>query len=110
MRSTHGLPCAHKIAEHVSCAQPIPILDINPHWMKLNLQKHQEGEASFEMSIDTEMSCIWTRFHMSDQAGKLTLKRKLRELGDPATTFLIPPPQKVKTKGRPFEGNFINSA
>ncbi|CAH9077106.1 unnamed protein product, partial [Cuscuta epithymum] len=101
MRSTHGLPCAHEIVEYVRCAKPIPISDINPHWMRLNMQKHQESDVPFEISIDTEMNSIWTRFQRCDQAGKLALKRKLRELGDPATTFLIPPPEKVKTKGRP---------
>lgn len=33
------------------------------------------------------------------------MKRKLRELGNPSTTFLIPPLNKAKTKGRPSSKN-----
>ena len=41
------------------------------------------------------------QFADCDEAGKIALKRKLRELGYPATTSMFPPLEKVKAKGRP---------
>ncbi|XP_057806170.1 PKS-NRPS hybrid synthetase cheA-like [Salvia miltiorrhiza] len=106
IKSTHGLPCAHEIAECQRNLCPISISKIHPHWLKLNLEKSQPSCDLFEVSIDDEMKTIWSRFHASDEIGKLTLKRKLRDLGNPATTFLTPPLEKCKTKGRPLLKKF----
>ncbi|KAH6787647.1 hypothetical protein C2S52_007199, partial [Perilla frutescens var. hirtella] len=101
IRRTHGLPCAHKIAEYLRDFRPISLSIIHPHWLKLNLRRAQPDCGSYKVSIDDEMNTIWSRFQASDQPGKLALKRKLRELGNPVTTFLTPPLEKSKTKGRP---------
>lgn len=101
IRNTHGLSCAHEIAECLRDLRPISISSVNPHWLKLDLKISQVSYDSFEVNIDDEINTIWSRFYASNQVGKLAMKRKLRELGNPATTFLAPPLQKCKTKGRP---------
>ena len=37
LRHTHGLPCAHEIAEYVSAGHPIPLDCTHMHWRKLDL-------------------------------------------------------------------------
>ncbi|KAH6792406.1 hypothetical protein C2S52_002883 [Perilla frutescens var. hirtella] len=101
IRKTHGLPCAHEIAEYIRDFRPISLSIIHPHWLKLNLKRSQPSCDSYKVSIDDEINTIWSRFQASDQPGKLALKRKLRELANPTTTFLAPPVEKSKTKGRP---------
>ncbi|KAH6801481.1 hypothetical protein C2S52_001945 [Perilla frutescens var. hirtella] len=100
IRRTHGLPCAHEIAEFLRDFRPISLSTVHPHWLKLNLKKVQLSNDPFVVTIDDEISTIWSRFNTSDEVGKLALKRKLRELGNPTTTFLTPPLEKCKTKGR----------
>lgn len=100
LRKTHGLPCAHEIAEYLRDFRPISLSSIHSHWLKLNLRKSQPSCDSYKVNIDDEINTILLCFQASDQPGKLALKRKLRELGNPATTFLTPPLEKPKTKGR----------
>lgn len=72
IRSTHGLPCAHEIAEYKRDFRPIPLSSVHSHWMKLNLKSSQPTSNFFQISIDDEMNAIWSRFHSSNRAGKLT--------------------------------------
>ncbi|KAH6797774.1 hypothetical protein C2S52_022328 [Perilla frutescens var. hirtella] len=97
---TQRLPCAHEIAEFVRDFRPISLSTVHPHWLKLNLKKVQLNYDPFVVTIDDEINTIWSCFNTSDQARKLALKRKLRELGNLAATFLTPPLEKSKTKGR----------
>lgn len=50
------------------------------------------------MSIGDEIATILSRLHASNLTGKLALKIKLRELGNPATTFLTLPEKSNGTK------------
>ncbi|KAL6178464.1 hypothetical protein ACLB2K_049982 [Fragaria x ananassa] len=38
IRSTHGLPCAHQIANYMREGRPIPLKCINSYWRKLDLK------------------------------------------------------------------------
>ena len=73
---------------------------VHPHWMKLELMKEKINEVSFDLNIKVELKSIKAHFVVCDETGKLALKRKLGELGDPSTTFLIPPRKKIKRKDR----------
>lgn len=48
------------------------------------------------------MKMIWLLFAASEHVTKVAWKKKLTELGDPATTIFIPSSVKVRTKGHPF--------
>ncbi|XVE89339.1 hypothetical protein DITRI_Ditri19aG0193900 [Diplodiscus trichospermus] len=88
IRGTHGLPCAHEIAEFIKEGRPIPLSVVHPHWTKLDLMKGKVNEVCSELTIVPELEAIFRRFTACDEAGKLALKRRLRELGDP-TMFHI---------------------
>lgn len=51
------------------------------------------------VNIKDEMTTIWERFATLDKYDKLALERKLRELGNPSTKFLVPPLGTTKAKG-----------
>ncbi|XP_052210141.1 uncharacterized protein LOC127813254 [Diospyros lotus] len=102
IRSTHGLPCAHEIAEFIIQGRPIPLSVVHSHWRKLHLmQTSCDEDISSLLMIEPEIDTIYKKFQLESEAGKLVLKQKLRELVDPATTSLMAPSVKVKTKGKP---------
>ncbi|XP_052198258.1 uncharacterized protein LOC127805543 [Diospyros lotus] len=102
IRSTHGLPCAHEIAEFIIQGRPIPLSVVHSHWRKLHLmQTTCDEDISSLLMIEPEIDTIYKKFQLESEAGKLVLKRKLRELVDPATTSLMAQSVKVKTKGKP---------
>ncbi|XP_052193761.1 uncharacterized protein LOC127802110 [Diospyros lotus] len=102
IRSTHGLPCAHEIAEFIIQGRPIPLSVVHSYWRKLHLmQTSCDEDISSLLMIEPEIDTIYKKFQLESEAGKLVLKQKLRELVDPATTSLMAPSVKVKTKGKP---------
>ena len=101
IRCTHGFPYAQKITKFIKDGHPIPLSIVHRHWVKLDLIKGKVNEVSFDLTIEVEWETIWARFAASDEADKLSLKRKLRELGDPSTMFLIPPHEKGNIMGCP---------
>ncbi|XP_052171545.1 uncharacterized protein LOC127787527 [Diospyros lotus] len=96
IRSTHGLPCAHEIAELMMEGRPIPLSFVHPYWTKLDLVN--TVDVSSVLTIDPELESLYNIFQSEPEGGKIVLKQKLRELIDPATTSLIPPSVKVRTK------------
>ena len=62
---------------------------------------YYERQVSSELTITPEIDSILRQFADCDEAGKIALKRKLRELAYPATTSMFAPLEKVKVKGRP---------
>ncbi|XP_052171683.1 PKS-NRPS hybrid synthetase cheA-like [Diospyros lotus] len=99
IRSTHGLPCAHEIAELMMEGRPIPLSFVHPYWTKLDLVN--TVDVSSVLTIDPELESLYNIFQSEPEGGKIILKQKLRELIDPTTTSLIPPSVKVRTKGKP---------
>ncbi|XP_028103952.1 uncharacterized protein LOC114303000 [Camellia sinensis] len=77
LRRTHGLPCVHEIADYMRQGRPIPLSSI--HVEKL------------ELTCIPELKMILKRFNESDIAMKLDMLKKLREIANPASTFLIEP-------------------
>ncbi|KAH9750386.1 protein FAR1-RELATED SEQUENCE [Citrus sinensis] len=102
VRHTHGLPCAHEIGEYKREGRPIPLDSVHSHWRKLDLVC-TSYEKSAELSCTPKMEMIIKSFEDSDGFGKMQIKRKLKELTDPSSTFLIEPTIKDKTRGRPSQ-------
>ena len=96
-RTSYGLPCAHELAELIKEGRTIPLNSVHSHWMKLDTMN---DNVSSELTITPEINSILRQFVDCDEAGKIALKRKLRELAYPATTSMFPPLEKVKEKGR----------
>ena len=106
IRSTYGLPCAHEIAELMMQQQSIPLSFVHPHWTKLNLVQ-TANDLSSVLIIDAKVESIYNIFQSEGATGKIVLKQKLRELIHPATTSLMPPNVKVRTKDKPSSKNKI---
>ena len=97
-RTSYGFPCAHELAELIKEGHTIPLDSVNSHWRKLDTMN---DNVSSELTITPEIDSILRQFANCDEAGKIALKKKLRELAYPATTSMFPPLEKVKAKGRP---------
>ncbi|XP_028057844.1 PKS-NRPS hybrid synthetase CHGG_01239-like [Camellia sinensis] len=80
LRRTHGLPCAHEIADYTRQGRPIPLSSIL--------------EQKLELTCIPELELILKRFEESDIATQLDMLKKLREIANPASTFLIEPDVK----------------
>ncbi|KAL9409227.1 hypothetical protein AB3S75_047588 [Citrus x aurantiifolia] len=100
VRHTHGIPCAHEIARYKREGRPIPLSSINLHWKKLDLLPTTKAETTY-LSCSTEMEMILQRFNNNDYTGKLKILKKLKELANPASTYLIEPEAKARARGRP---------
>ena len=102
IRRTHGLPCAHEIAEYISQGRPIPLSCIHPHWCKLDMLPTAPSTSSC-MSLDckADLQLLEKRFNEYDSTRKLQLLKKIRELSKPESTHLIEPEVKSRTRGRP---------
>ena len=97
-KTSYGLPCAHELAELIKEGRTIPLDNVHSHWRQLDTMN---DNVSSEPTITPEIDSILRQFADCDEAGKIALKRKLRELAYPATTSMFPPLEKVKAKGRP---------
>ena len=97
-RTSYGLPCAHELAELIKEGRTIPLDSVHSHWRQLDTMN---DNVSSELTITPEIDSILRQFANCDEAGKIALKRKLRELAYPATTSMFPPLEKVKAKGHP---------
>lgn len=95
MRTTHGLPCACKLARYV--VDSIPLGVIHMFWRRLSFS--DQGLSEPEAKITEEMETISKRFEELNVCGKVTLKSKLREIAYPTLNSMCHPPKKVKTKG-----------
>ena len=99
IRHTHGLPCAHEIAEYNREGRPIPLDCIHPHWCKLDmLATATPKSSSMELDCIPELELIAQRFKEYDSSRKLQLLNKLRELAVPESTFLIKPEVDTSTR------------
>ena len=95
MRTTHGLPCACKLARYVFGS--IPLDKIHMFWRRLSFS--DQGLSEPRVYITEEIKPISKQFEELDVCGKVTLKSKLREITYPALNYMCAPPEKVKTKG-----------
>ncbi|CAL5327280.1 unnamed protein product [Camellia sinensis] len=93
IRHTHGLPCAHKIANYIRQGRPIPIYSIHSHWRTL--------EIVLELTCEPELEMIVKYFNDCDTTKQLEILKKLGEIANPESTFLIEPDVKPNPRGCP---------
>ncbi|XP_028075934.1 uncharacterized protein LOC114278123 [Camellia sinensis] len=76
VRRTHGLPCAHEIADYIRQGRPIPLDSINPHWRTLEIVQKLKNDK-VELSCEPKFDLILKRFNASDYTMKLEILHKL---------------------------------
>ncbi|XP_028051671.1 uncharacterized protein LOC114256255 [Camellia sinensis] len=99
LQHTHGLQCAHEIAEYFQQGRPIPLSCINPHWRKLDMLPVSES-AFLELDCKTETAFFIEKFQMIDETQQVILLKKLRVLISPDSTFLMELELKTDKRGR----------
>ncbi|KAL5730924.1 [histone H3]-lysine(4) N-trimethyltransferase [Ranunculus cassubicifolius] len=99
VRSTHGLPCAHDIAiyDHESC--PIPLSSIHPFWKKLSGIPTLRDRGDLDNYPEFQM--FVKHYQVSDDLRKKYLLKKLKELADSATPWLVGPLNMIETEVQP---------
>ena len=100
LRRTHGLPCAHEIAEYQRENRPIPLACIDSYWRKLDMLRNSNVQHK-KLSCQAELDRISKRFEDYDDTMKIQLLKKLKELANPESSSLTEPEVKLKTRGRP---------
>ncbi|XP_028116456.1 uncharacterized protein LOC114314191 [Camellia sinensis] len=91
LRHTHGLSCAHEIADYMRQGHSIPLSNIHVHWTRLTICVHNLKVEKLELSCIVELEMILKRFNESAIATQLGMLKKLREIANPASTFVIKP-------------------
>lgn len=97
-RRTYGLPCAHEIAEYKKAGRPIPLDCVDPHWRKLDLVLGPRKQT-VELSCEVELELIAKRFNEQDNAGKLQILKKLKEIANSESTSVVEPAANVNVQG-----------
>ncbi|XP_028078008.1 uncharacterized protein LOC114279918 [Camellia sinensis] len=100
VRRTHGLPCAHEIANYMRENRPITLTSIYSYWTKLDILSTPHI-VSEEWTCSLELELFAKRFEEVDPDVKRFLLQKLRELTKPNCTFFIEPEVKSNPWGRP---------
>ncbi|KAL7180713.1 hypothetical protein ACSBR1_039722 [Camellia fascicularis] len=97
VRRTHGLSCAHEIANYMRKNRSIPLTSVYSYWTKLDILSTPHT-VSEEWTCTPELELFAKRFEEVDPDVKRLLLQKLRELAKPNCTFLIE--SKVKSNPR----------
>ncbi|XP_028102684.1 uncharacterized protein LOC114301927 [Camellia sinensis] len=105
LRHTHGLPCAHEIADYIRQDRPIPLATIHSQWRQLQISICKKEEET-EVTCHAEVELFVNKFNESDRTMRLELLKKLKEIVYPGSTFLVEP--EVKPKTRPRDHKKIN--
>ncbi|CAK8567198.1 unnamed protein product [Lathyrus sativus] len=58
-----------------------------------------DTEDGAEVDVTNAINAMWKRFRSLDVAGNKTLKNRVCEIAYPTTIKMVPPPEKIKTKG-----------
>ena len=100
-RKVYGLPCACELGRYTLSGDPIPIEAIHIHWRKLSMEGKQEVDADdgSELDMTHAIEEIWKKYRATDVVGKRALKSRVCEIAYPTTSKMLPPPEKIKTKG-----------
>ncbi|KAL7195922.1 hypothetical protein ACSBR1_036032 [Camellia fascicularis] len=105
LRHTHGLPCAHEIADYIRQDRPIPLATIHSQWRQLHISICKKEEET-EVTCHAEVELFVNKINASDRTIRLELLKKLKEIVYPGSTFLVEP--EVKPKTRPRDHKKIN--
>ncbi|XP_062010559.1 uncharacterized protein LOC133726936 [Rosa rugosa] len=102
IRKTHGLPCAHEIAEYKRCDRPIPISSVHRHWRKLEIRTTvEDSEVHEKVPVKAHLDRLAEWAEVQDEETKRQILVKIDELMNPGCTLLREPAEKTKTNGRP---------
>ncbi|XP_028071173.1 uncharacterized protein LOC114273561 [Camellia sinensis] len=99
VRRTHGLPCAHEIADYIWQGRSIPLDSINPHWRTLEVV-HKLKNDKVELRCEPKFDMILKQFNAFDYTTQLEILHKLGEIADPQSSFLIEPDVKPNPRGK----------
>ncbi|XP_028108051.1 PKS-NRPS hybrid synthetase CHGG_01239-like [Camellia sinensis] len=105
LRHTHGLSCAHEIADYIRQDRPIPLATIHSQWRQLHISICKKEEET-KVTCHAEVELFLNKFNESDKTMRLELLKKLKEIVYPESTFLVEP--EVKPKTRPRDHKKIN--
>ncbi|XP_028088466.1 uncharacterized protein LOC114289028 [Camellia sinensis] len=108
LRYTHGLPCAHKIADYIRQDCPIPLATIHSQWRQLHISICKKKEET-EVSCHAEVELFVNKFNESDRTMQLELLKKLKEIVYPGRTFLVEPKINVSTRRDPCAFELVQS-
>ncbi|KAK8946554.1 hypothetical protein KSP39_PZI006575 [Platanthera zijinensis] len=105
-RYTHGLPCAHELAQYITQCSPIPLCLIHKYWRVLCLNEYTEKfastpEANEANDIEIELDGLLKRYNNISELQRKEMKSKLRDLINPPITQTLEPKMPGKSKGRP---------
>nr|XP_011463603.1 PREDICTED: protein FAR1-RELATED SEQUENCE 2-like [Fragaria vesca subsp. vesca] len=102
IRKTHGLPCAHEIAEYKLRDRPIPLSSVHRHWRRLEIiTTTEDSELPDKVPVKTHLDRLAEWAEVQDEETKRQILVKIDELMNPSCTLLKEPAEKIKTKGRP---------
>ncbi|XP_028097352.1 uncharacterized protein LOC114297170 [Camellia sinensis] len=99
LRHTHGLPCAHEIADYIRQDRPIPLATIHSQWRQLYISICKKEEET-EVTCHAEVELFVNKFNENDRTMRLELLKKLKEIVYPRSTFLVEPEKKQPVKGK----------
>ncbi|XP_014500488.1 PKS-NRPS hybrid synthetase CHGG_01239-like [Vigna radiata var. radiata] len=97
LRRTFGVPCACELARYDPGM--IPVGEFHIMWQRLHFSNVELNEIKPHLSIKDVLKQIEERFNEADIRGKVTIKQKLLDITCPTLTSMVPPLDKVKTKG-----------
>ncbi|KAL7236169.1 hypothetical protein ACSBR1_019437 [Camellia fascicularis] len=82
VRRTHGLPCAHEIADCMRENRPIPLTSVNPHWSKLDMFNIRKKSNSF-LDCKSELDMFARHYEVVDPTMQVQMLKKSREIQRP---------------------------
>lgn len=95
LRHTHGLPCAHKIADHNRHRHSIPLNSMHPFWHKLDmLPRSNRNNISQDDIPSDELDLFKQVYTQAGQSGKAQMLRKLNALVNSECTHVEEPVMK----------------
>ncbi|XP_047149552.1 uncharacterized protein LOC124821675 [Vigna umbellata] len=97
LRRTYGVHCACELARYAPGM--IPLSEFHVMWTRLSISDIVSNESQLELSIQRELAMVKEKFKEVEIRGKVTIKQKLIDIVCPAMTSMIPPLDKVNTKG-----------
>ncbi|XP_028124362.1 uncharacterized protein LOC114321390 [Camellia sinensis] len=96
LRHTHGLPCAHEIADYIRQDRPIPLATMHSQCRQLHISICNK-EEEIEVTCRAKVELFVKKFNESDRTMQLELLKKLKEIVCLGSTFLVEPEVKPKT-------------
>ncbi|XP_040361626.1 uncharacterized protein LOC112203005 [Rosa chinensis] len=83
IRVTHGLPCAHEIAEYKCSNRPIPIDAVHNHWRQLGINQAMHNDTEEKVPVKQHMLRLETWIKQQNDEDRRHLLIKIDELMNP---------------------------